>query len=120
DCRSKAINVSVSHSIFTQRFKSSGDQYNRILELPLFANTDNHAGLQVADLLCSALLFPIAAYSYCLGHVNNVHVSQEYELLKTRYGSRLQQLQHRYRDGKDRYRGGVTVSDALLKRPGSV
>ena len=64
----------------------------------------------------SAVLFPIAAFSYCLGHVNNVHVSANYRILKDRYGPRLVSLQHRYQDGTGRWQGGIVVSDAIQGR----
>lgn len=120
DCRSKALNTTVAHSVFTQRFQSRGDAFNRFLELPVFGNSENHAGLQICDLLASGLLFPIAAYSYCLGHIQSVHVSSEYRRLKTKFGPRLEALQHRYTDQSGRQRGGFVVSDKLKKRPGSV
>jgi hypothetical protein len=116
DGRSKTKNVGVAHSIFTQKFQQLGDEYNRILEMPTFGNSENHALLQIVDLLCSAVLFPIAAFSYCLGHVNNVHVSANYRTLKDRYGPRLLPLQYRYQDGNDRWRGGIVVSDGLQGR----
>jgi hypothetical protein len=117
DGRSKTKNVNVAHSIFTQKFRQLGDEYNRILEMPTFGNSENHAPLQIVDLLCSAVLFPIATFSYCLGHVNNVHVSANYRILKDRYGPRLLPLQYRYQDGNNRWRGGVVVSDKLHGRP---
>jgi hypothetical protein len=120
DCRSKATNVQVSHSVFTQKFKNDGDRFNRILELPLFGNSDNHAALQICDLLCSAILFPIASYSYCLGHLDSMHVHEEYAQIKQKYGPRLMALQYRYTDLRDRPVGGVTVSDHLMKRSSSV
>ncbi|MDN3562761.1 hypothetical protein, partial [Vreelandella neptunia] len=43
DSRTKGLNVPVSHSIFTQKFRSVGDSYDRIYELPTFAHSDNHA-----------------------------------------------------------------------------
>jgi hypothetical protein len=84
--------------------------------MPTFGNSDNHAGIQVADILCSALLFPIAALSYCLGHVHNLHVHPEYARLKQRYGPRLLQRQFRYQDGTGRWQGGITVSDGIAHR----
>jgi hypothetical protein len=116
DGRSKTKNVNVAHSIFTQKFQQAGDEYNRILEMPTFGNSENHATLQIVDLLCSAVIFPIAAYSYCLGHVNNVHVSANYRILKDRYGRRLLPLQYRYQDIDNRWQGGIVVSDALQRR----
>ena len=35
--------------------------------MPVFAHNQNHAGIQIADLVCSALLFPMATTRYCLG-----------------------------------------------------
>ena len=36
DSRSKAKNVNVAHSIFTQKHQKAGDPYNRIVEMPTF------------------------------------------------------------------------------------
>lgn len=47
DSRVKHLNSQVAHSIFTKKFKGSGDAYQRILELPSFSHSDNHAGLQI-------------------------------------------------------------------------
>ena len=96
DSRSKPTNCNVSHSVFTQKFKAAGDSCDRLLEMPLFGHSDNHAGIQCADLFCSALLFPMATFTYCLGRVNNVHVNLRYSLIRDRYGSRLRYRQFRY------------------------
>jgi hypothetical protein len=73
--------------------------------------------LQIADLLCSALLFPIASYTYCHGIVTSVHVHERYKVLKDRYGARLRNRLYTYRDDRGKVRGGMTVSDALRRRP---
>ena len=116
DSRNKRLNTIVSHSIFTQKFKVSGDRFNRILELPTFGHSENHAGLQLADLLSSALLFPIAAVTYCFGHVTNVHVNLRHRVLRQQFGVRLKALQYRYEDHDGRWRGGITVADAIGRR----
>lgn len=116
DSRSKAKNINVAHSVFTQKFKAAGDEYNRILEMPAFGNSDNHVGLQLTDLLCSAVLFPIAAYSYCLHHVQNLHVHVDYSQLKQRYGPRLAARQYRYQNSAGRWTGGIVVSDQIGQR----
>jgi hypothetical protein len=67
DSRSPTPNAAVAHSVFTQKFKTAGDRYPRLLEMPTFGHSQNHAGLQAADLLCSALLFPMATHRYCTG-----------------------------------------------------
>jgi hypothetical protein len=118
DSRNKQCNTNVSHSIFTKKFQAIGDEFPRLLEMPLFGHSDNHAGIQIADLVCSALLFPIAIQTYCTGHIANVHV-RDYTALKTRYITRLQQLQFRYQDPNGKWRGGFTVADAIVKRSGA-
>jgi hypothetical protein len=74
----------------------------------------NHAGIQICDLLCSGLLFPIASYSYCSGFVNNLHVDPGFGLLKTRYAGRLRSLDYSYYDSTAHaWQGGIVVSDPL-------
>ena len=120
DSRTHGQNTRVSHSIFTQKFKTAGDAYSRILEMPTFGHSENHVGLQIADLLCSGLLFPMAAYAYCHGHLRSIHVRSEYKILRDRYGARLMKLQHRYCDAMGtRMVGGLTVSDGIGKKSGA-
>ena len=66
DSRSKSENLRVSHSIFTQKF-SAEPKYERQVELPTLGHSDNQAGLQNCDVVCSGLLYPIACYAYCTG-----------------------------------------------------
>jgi hypothetical protein len=120
DSRSPTPNAAVAHSVFTQKFKTAGDRYPRLLEMPTFGHSQNHAGLQVADLLCSALLFPMATHRYCTGYVRNVHVNAGFGVLSERYGARLYRMQHRYIDDEGRRRGGITVSDPIGRRGGKV
>ena len=120
DSRSKPQNAIVSHSVFTQKFAARGDRYRRIAEMPTYGHSENHVGLQLADLLCSALLFPLAAYSYCTGYVSSLHVRPGFVVLKERYGARLKRLQYRYRDSSGKSRGGITVCDGLAQRPGGL
>jgi Protein of unknown function (DUF3800) len=120
DSRTKSQNAQVAHSIFTQKFKLSGDCYERILEMPSYGHSENHAGLQMADLLCSALLYPIATHAYCTGHVTSVHVQPEHDVLRARYGDRLRRLQYRFHDAHGKMRGGITVSDGIGQKPGGL
>jgi hypothetical protein len=115
DSRTKGLNVPIAHSIFTQKFKTA-PKYPRIVELPGFVHSDNHVGIQIADLLCSALLAPIAGSTYCAGHVQNVHADPGYGQIKQRYGQRIKALQYRYPDATGRWRGGITVSDGIAGR----
>lgn len=120
DSRDKSKNSSVSHSIFTQKFRSAGDPLDRIVEMPTFGHSDNHVGLQLSDLVCSALLYPMTMHAYCSGHVTNVHVRPGYHIIGPRYGAALKALQYRYQGSDGRWRGGMTVSDAIGQRPGSL
>jgi hypothetical protein len=116
DSRNKPKNVNVSHSIFTQKFQASTSFYSRVLELRKFGHSDNHACLQLCDLVCSALLFPIACETYCSGHVPNVHVQPTAAQLKSTFGQRLKTMQYRFQEPGGRYKGGMVVSDAIAAR----
>ena len=118
DSRHFTGNVAVSHSVFTQKFKMQGDAYDRILEMPTFGHSNNHVMIQIADLLASALLFPMATYGYCVNHVQNVHVDTNFGHLTARYGSRLRNLQYRYKDAGQAWKGGMAVDDKIGQRSG--
>lgn len=125
DSRNKPKNANVSHSIFTQKFKSSGDAYDRLLEMPLFVHSDNQAGIQVADLICSGFLFPMAAYVYCLGYINSVHVSMKYHKIRDLFGARLKRLQYRFSEidhstQRPIWKGGIVTADGIKKQYGSL
>lgn len=117
DSRNKPKNANVAHSIFTQRHRAIGDPYSHMVELPTFGHSDNHAGLQFADLLCSSLLFPIAAQVCISPHLTNqLHCSPHYLNLKSRYGERIKNLQFRYQDPSTTYwYGGLKLSDPMSK-----
>ena len=100
---------------------STFPNYERLVELPTFGHSDNHAGLQICDIVCSGLMYPIACFAYCTGHVNNVHVQSGASRLRSRYGQQLKDLQHRYYDvGTKHYVGGVVVSDAVNQKSGAL
>ncbi len=80
--------------------------------MPLYGHSDNHVAIQITDILCSALLFPIATTVYCTGHITSVHVNSKYQLLRERYAVKVKELSYRYHDGT-RYKGGITVRDEL-------
>lgn len=120
DSRLKHLNTPVAHSIFTQKFKSGGDAYDRIIELPAFSHSDNHAGLQMADMVCSAFMTPIVVQTYCVGHVQSVHVRPRYADLKAAFSPRIRAMQHRYKEASGKDRGGFIVSDGIAGRPGGL
>jgi hypothetical protein len=119
DSRTYYQNWPVSHSIFTQKFRWAGDSYDRLLELPLFGHSLNHSGLQYCDLLCSALVGPIATESYCNGIITGNHVRPGFARIKSRYTARLRAMQYRYQQADQRWVGGITVNDQLTQRSGA-
>ncbi|CAJ3864753.1 Protein of uncharacterised function (DUF3800) [Burkholderia pseudomallei] len=120
DSRGHRPNVNVAHSIFTQRRRLKGDPYPRLVELPLFGHSDNHAGLQMADLLTSAVLFPIAAQVCCAKHYTiKTHTSEHWLDARTQLGGLLKEIEYRYRKD-DKTQGGIVLSDPVNKYGASV
>lgn len=117
DSRNKALNSLASFSVFTQKFKATGDKIPHVFEMPVFGHSENHAGVQIADILCSALLFPLAVHAYCRGAVQSIHV-RDYSFLRDRFTDRLEGLQFRYSEGH-KATGGITVDDKIGLRPRS-
>ncbi|MBX3730446.1 MAG: DUF3800 domain-containing protein [Candidatus Sumerlaeia bacterium] len=116
DARLPQGNTQVAHSIFTQKFRAGGDAYDRLAEMPVFGHSLNHAGLQAVDLVTSAFIVPMAITTYCEGHLTSLHIRPGYAELKARFASRISHLQYRYCDRAGRWRGGVTVCDAIASR----
>jgi hypothetical protein len=125
DSNNPGVNAKVSHSIFTQKFQYTGDCYDRILDMPTFGGSQNHAGLQIADTVASGIVVPMAGRSYCLDHVEGSHVHESYDKISDWLGKRLRHRQFRYRE-KETWNGGLVVSDPvggkhsghLFKKPG--
>lgn len=120
DSRLKQLNSQVAHSIFTQKFKSSGDVFENIVELPVFAHSDNHAGLQIADTLCSGIIWPSVLHTYCHGYINSLHMRPGYADIANGYSANIKALQFRYQEQNGRYKGGIVVSDSIGKRGASL
>ena len=109
DSRNKRKNVPVAHSTFTMNFSARGQEYQHLAEVPLFGHSENHAMLQLADWVGSALLFPMATRAnYSDVESVCVHADPALEVIRARFGQRLKALQYRYeKDG--RKLGGVAV-----------
>ena len=119
DSRMHNQDSQVSHSIFTQKHRSAGDLLPSILEAPVFGSSGNHAGLQLADTVASALVFPMAARVYCAAQWPGGHTDPHFDAVRTRYAARLVRVQFRYQDTAGKWRGGVVVSDRLGGLPSS-
>lgn len=110
DFRDPHRNSYTSHSVFTQKYKQTGDQYPSVFELPTFAISNNHACLQIVDLFCSAIIAPIAGIKFCGNVINNPHTHKNYQWIKSRYSKRLKSLQFNcYIDGKIYW--GITANN---------
>lgn len=112
DHRSPELDSYVSHSIYTQRFALAGDPYAHILEMPTFGHSQNHVGLQLTDIVVSAIISPIACSSYLDSILpSNIHVRGGVgQMLKNAFGLRLRGLQYMYPTASG-IRGGIVVSD---------
>ncbi|MCU1717298.1 DUF3800 domain-containing protein [Pseudomonas sp. 5P_3.1_Bac2] len=112
DFRDPVRNRYVAHSVFTQKHKlgNGGDAYPSIEETAVFGISDNHACLQITDLICSSLLAPIAGRAVCNGPFNNVHTHAHYDAIAQRYTKRIRAMQFNCSyDGQRLW--GVTVKD---------
>ncbi|WP_052697896.1 DUF3800 domain-containing protein [Luteibacter yeojuensis] len=115
DSRSASQNSSVSHSIFTQKFRHGGDAYGHIVEVPAFGHSENHAALQITDFLVSAILMPMATVTYCAGHVDNVHMHPRDRLILSHYAKPLHALLYSS-SAEGEPHDGITVRDAIANR----
>ena len=112
DNRMPTLNSLVSHSIHTQKFSFAGNPYPNIVEVPTYGQSQNHTGIQLADILISGLLNPIAAAIFMRSVApSNPHARGAGVELRARYGTRLRALQYMYKDTSKKDLGGVVVSD---------
>ncbi|MBY0310680.1 MAG: DUF3800 domain-containing protein [Phycisphaerales bacterium] len=113
DSRNPHLNAIVSHSVFTQKYQAAGDLFPSVVETPVFGHSHNHAGLQLADILASALLFPLCAQFYQDGRIESIHLDVGYDQIGRRYGQRLRGLQYRHMHASNGrgLAGGLVVSD---------
>ena len=117
DFREPKANSIISHAIFSQKFKRGrkGDVYPNILESPLFGISDNHAGLQISDIITSAIICPMATHVYCTGHVTSSHVNPNNKYIHQRYRKRIRALEYKL-FLKNKKMRGISVHDAHANR----
>jgi len=95
DSRTPGPNAILSHSVFTQKFRATGDAYPRIIETPVFGHSQNHAGLQITDIVLSGVTAPICTHFFLSGRIANQHLHVRYADLAQRYTLRLLDLHAR-------------------------
>lgn len=116
DARTKSKNVPSVQRITTKRFKSGGGGFAHLVESPVFGHSDAHVLLQIADIVVSALLFPMACAGFCLCLLDNVHPSSTYLGVRERYGPRLRSLEYRHVDHDGSLVRGVRVHDHMNRQ----
>lgn len=118
DSRNPGPNTITAHSIFTQRVCRQGDPYTNIADIPLFGHSDNHAGLQIADIVASSLIAPICIQHFIGKRFASNHLNEKYDLLAKRFCPRLMQRHARY-GPPHKLEGGMIISDKHGKRGAS-
>lgn len=116
DSRNPGQNIQVAHSIFTQKYRTGDDPYENLMEVPVFVHSENHVGIQIADMLASMITLPMVAAAYGASP-GTVHDSPRYAEVRLKHGDALKALQYRYYDELGRTKGGIVVSDAVSGRP---
>jgi len=116
DSRTKVKNEGNVHSITTRRFRQGGDFYPNLIEAPVFGHSDTHVPLQIADILASGIIFPIACLEYTAASDDNFHRHENFSQIKDLLGSRLAHLEHRYVNLDGINRGGFQVIDPVERR----
>jgi hypothetical protein len=116
DARTKSKNVPSVAAVTTRRFRAGGD-LSSLIESPVFGHSDAHAVLQLSDIVVSAVLFPLACAGFCLCLLDNVHPSEQYLALRTRFGHRVRDLEVRDVAPDGTRSNGVRVHDHLNRLP---
>ena len=108
DSRTKVKNSPLVSNIVTGMYKTGGGDFSQLIDAPTFGHSDVHIGIQIADHVVSALIFPMACYTYCSEYGWNTHVNPRYRVLIESFGAALQGLQMTYYDSTTLKRfGGV-------------
>ncbi|MFH8751402.1 DUF3800 domain-containing protein [Streptomyces rimosus] len=116
DSRNPSDNSPNVHCVTTRRFGKEGDPLPHLPESPVFGHSNTHLGLQIADLVVSAVLAPSAAVTYAADLRDNVHCHPGYAEIRNRHCPRIGELQHRYQLPDGKWTGGVVVSDARRRK----
>jgi hypothetical protein len=117
DSQTYQHNFRLAHSMFTLRFAKK-PLHDRLADMPVFGHSDNHAGLQIADLLCSAVLAPIACAVYGGSYASwNKHCDSGFLDIRERFGTRLERLTYDWDNTRlGRESSSVVVQDPNMKR----
>lgn len=92
DSRTKSKNTPTVRHLATQKFKSGSSDYQRLIETPVFGHSDAHPLIQIADIVVSALLVPLAEATFFSPELAPHH---GYTRAKSIFANRLDALQLR-------------------------
>ena len=114
--KDEPLNIPISRAVFAKKFGGEKDALPDVAEAPAFVNSENHAGIQIADLLCSALIGPIAAAHY---RPESSRADPRALELRDRdgFGERMNKMQLRVQDDSGVVRGALTSGDHRSSAP---
>ncbi|MEJ7784720.1 MAG: DUF3800 domain-containing protein [Solirubrobacteraceae bacterium] len=118
DARSAHKDRQVIEAVFNDKYLTATSRTDRLrdelpnlMDLPHLGHSNYSFGLQLADYVVSALIFPLAATAYRASWIANRHVDHGFGALRYGFGARVEALQYRYRAQTGR-RGGFVVGPA--------
>lgn len=107
DSRNPDLDRKTTHAVFTQQHRYSGNPFPDIVEAPVYGNSQNFAMLQLSDVICSAVLFPMLAIAHAgyLKGTGNRHYSCNFHQIKGRYSKKIKNMQLTWEDEAGSRRG---------------
>jgi len=91
DFREPRLNSLMTQAVARSKF-GDRDALPRLLDVPVFGHSESHAGLQVADWLASALIFPMVSHRHAGELKQSAHLHSHDGRLARRYRKRLRAL----------------------------
>jgi len=117
DTRNDGKNLETAHDIFTRKFALGGDRFPRIGEVPAFASSKTHAGLQIADWLASALIAPMAVRTfYEEATWKGSGFDPGHDSIRDRFVKDVTALQFWHFDAGE-WQGGIRIADHRNNKP---
>lgn len=91
DFREPKLNAQMSEGICQAKFNTR-DELPRLLDAPVFGHSQSHAGLQAADWIASAPLFPCASSRHATELAGHPYLHEHDRRIARRYRRRLAAL----------------------------
>ena len=104
----------VGRRFLERKSRPSGDAFPNVPAPPVFVDSREHSGVQLADWICSAIVAPLAAAACFGGRMpNSKHVHDNYLLLagrEERLWERLARMLHPFADDNGARQPGLLVA----------